>query len=229
MSDDYRPTIQAHADAFTGLRDDADRVNPLAARRFEGALPTSRTFVPTGRCRLACHERPCIEEGSIAAGGQTVSCGVCVRPRGVAVATQATLSAAASAGLPSHNGAGNTENPSEVQVRKGRPKRVLSTLFAQVSGGRLEVMNAHTREQLADRSNAAICPHSGPLLPRRHLARRHAPPSVAFSPSRRRPCGHVPFDGAGVVPGIVAASGDHPLSCAREATAGKRCGRGRVG
>jgi len=80
MSYDYRPTVQAHADAFPDLRDDADRVNPLSARRFEDAMPTPRTFVSTGRCRLACHERPCIEEGSIAAGGQTVSCGVCVRP-----------------------------------------------------------------------------------------------------------------------------------------------------
>jgi len=229
MSYDYRPTVQAHADAFTGLRDDADRVNPLAARRFEGAMPTPRTVVSTGRCRLACHERPCIEEGSIAAGGQTVSCGVCVRPRGVAAATQATLSAAASAGLPSHNGAGTTENPSEVQVRKGRPKRVLSTLFPQVSGGRLEVMNAHTREQPADRSNAATFPHSGPWPVRKHLAPRLAPLSVAFSPSRRRLCGHVPFDGARLVQGIVAESGDRPLSCAKEATAGKRTGRGRVG
>ena len=218
MSYDYRPTVQAHADAFTDLRDDADRVNPLSARRFEDAMPTPRTFVSTGRCRLACHERPCIEQGSIAAGGQTVSCGVCVRPRGVAAATQATLSAAASAGLPSHNGAGTTENPSEVQVRKGRPKRVLSTLFPQVSGGRLEVMNAQTREQPADRSNAVICPHSGPLRLPRH-------------PACRRACHHVPFDGtggldgAGVVQAMIAASGGRPRSCAKETTGSKRAGK----
>ena len=182
---------------------DGPTVQPRADafyRLHDDVMPIPEAFVPTGRCRLACPECLCIEKGS--------------------------LSAASGAGLPTHKGTGVTENPPQDQVRKGRPKRVLSTLFSRVSGGRLEVMNAHTREQPADRSNAAICPHSGPLLPRRHLARRHAPPSVAFSPSRRRPGGRVPFDGAGVVQTIVAASGGRPLSCAKEATAGKRCGRG---
>jgi len=85
-------------------------------------------------------------------------------------------------------------------------------------------MNAHPREQPADRSNAATFQHSGPLLLRRHLARRHAPHSAAFSPFRRRADHRVPFDGAGVVQATIAASRGRPLSCAKEAAAGKRAG-----
>ena len=85
-------------------------------------------------------------------------------------------------------------------------------------------MNAHTGEQPADRSNTAICPHSGPLLLRRHLARGDAPHSAAFSPSRRRAGHRVPLDGAGVVQAMIAASDGRPLSCAKEATTGKRAG-----
>jgi hypothetical protein len=172
-------------------------------RVHDDVMPIPEALVPTRGCRLACSEHLCIKKGS--------------------------LSAASGAGLPTHNGTGVTENPPKDQVRKGRPRRALSSLFPRVSEGRLDVMNAHTRERPADPSSAATCPHSGPLLPRRHLARRLAPLSVAFSPSRRRPCGHVPFDGAGVVQGILAALDDRPPSCAREAIAGKRCGSGRVG
>jgi hypothetical protein len=172
-------------------------------RLQDDVMPILEALVPTGRCRLACSECLCIEKGG--------------------------LSAASGAGLPPHNGSGDTENPPKDQVRKGRPNRALSSLFPRVSESRLDVMNAHTRERPADPSSAATCPHSGPLLLRGHLARCNAPLSAAFSPSRRRPDRRVPFDGAGVVQGILAALDDRPPSCAREATAGKRTGRGRVG
>ena len=157
--------------------------------------PIPEAFVPTARCHLTCPACPCSECRS--------------------------LFAASGGGLPTQKGTGSAENPRKNQVRKGRPKRVLSSLNSRVSGGRLEVMNAHTREQPADRSNAATFPHSGPWPVRKHLAPRLAPLSVAFSPSRRRLCGHVPFDGARLVQGIAAESGDRPLSCAKEATAGR--------
>ena len=185
---------------------DGPTVQPRADafyRLHDDVMPILEAHVPAGRCRRACSECLCIGKGTC--------------PRLPAPVFQRTRGRA----LP--------KTRRKIKSERGARDARFQPFFAQVSEGRLEVMNAHTREQLADRSNASICPHSGPLLPRRHLARRLAPLSVAFSPSRRRPCGHVPFDGAGVVPGIVAASGDHPLSCAREATAGKRCGSGRVG
>jgi hypothetical protein len=172
-------------------------------RVHDDVMPIPEALVPTRGCRLACSEHLRIEKGS--------------------------LSAASGAGLPTHDGKGVTENAPKDQVRKGRPKRALSSLFPRDSEGRLEVMNARPREQSADPSNAAICPQSGPLLLRRNLTRGRAPLFVAFSPSRGRPDRRVPFDGAGVVQGILAALDDRPPSCAREATAGKRTGRGRVG
>ena len=165
-------------------------------RLHDDVMPIPEAFVPTGRCRLACSECRCIEKGS--------------------------LSAASGAGLPTHNGTGTAEDPRKNQVRKGRPKRALSTLISRVSGRRLEVMTAHTREQPADRSNAATDPHSGPLPTLEHMAGRHASPSVTFSPSRRRPVRRVDFDASRVAQTIEAASGGPPPSCVKEATAGKR-------
>jgi hypothetical protein len=191
MSHDYRPTVQSHADAFTGLRDDADRVNPLAARRFEDAMSTPRTVVPTGRCRRACPAWPCSECRS--------------------------LSAASGGGFSTHKGTDTAGNQGKNQARKGRSPGVLSSLIPRISGGRLEVMNARPREQPADRSNAVIRPHSGPVRLRRH-------------PAHRRACHHVPFDGtgvfdgAGVGQGIVAASDGRSGSCAKQATGNKSAG-----
>ena len=167
-------------------------------RVHDDVMPIPEAFVPTARCHLTGPACPCSECRS--------------------------LIAASGGALPTQKGMGSAENPRKNQVRKGRPKRVLSSLISRVLGGRLEVMNTHTREQPADRSNAEICPHPGPLLLRRHLARRHAPHSAAFSPSRRRTDHRVPFDGAGVVQAMIAASGGRPLSCAKEDAAGKRAG-----
>jgi hypothetical protein len=172
-------------------------------RLHDDVISIPEAFVPTGRCRLACFECLCIEKGS--------------------------LSAASGAGLPTHKGTGITENPSEVQVRKRRPKRVLSTLFPRVFGRRLEVMATHTREQPAEPSSVATSLDSGPLPVRKHLPGRHARLSAAFTPSRRRLGSRVFFDGARLVQAIVAESDDRPLTCAKEAIAGKRTGRGRVG
>jgi hypothetical protein len=168
-------------------------------RLHDDVTPIPEAFAPTARCHLTCPACPGSE------------CRI--------------LSAATGRGLRTQKGTGSAENQRKNQVRKGRPRRVLSSLISRVSGGRLEVMNAHTGEQPADRSNAAICPHPGPLLLRRHLARRHAPHSAAFSPSRRRADHRVPFDGAGVVQATIAASRGRPLSCVKEATAGKRAGK----
>jgi hypothetical protein len=171
----------------------------------DDVTPIPEAFVPTARCHLTCPACPCSECRS--------------------------LFAASGGGLPTQKGTGSAENPRKNQVRKGRPKRVLSSLISRVSGGRLEVMNAHTREQPADRSNAAICPYSGPLRLRRHPVRRPAPLSAAFSPVRRRADHRVPFDGtgvfdgAGVVQAMIAASGGRPRSCAKEATGSKRAGK----
>ena len=206
MSHYHRPIGQPRASTFSGLRGDAapwvrqgEGVNAFAANRFADVMPIPEMYIPTTRRRLACPERPCIGKGS--------------------------PSAASCSGLPARKGAGTAEDPRKNQVRKGRPKRALSTLISRVSGRRLEVMTAHTREQPADRSNAATCPDSGPLPVCRHLARRHAPLSAAFSPSRRCPGSRVHFDGAGLMQTIVAASSGRPPSCAKEATAGK-CARG---
>ena len=203
MSHYHGSTVQPRTGTFSSLRGDAalwvrqgERVNAFAANRFADVMPIPEMYVSTTRRRLACPERPCIGKG---------------RP-----------SAASCSGLPARKGAGNAKNPPEDQVRKGRPKRVLSTLFPQVSGCRLDVMDAHTREQPADPSSAATDPHSGPLPTLEHMAGRHASPSVAFSPSRRRPGSRVHFDGAGLMQTIVAASSGRPPSCAKEATAGKR-------
>ena len=133
-----------------------------------------------------------------------------------------SLSAASGAGLPTHKGTGITENPSEVQVRKRRPKRVLSTLFPRVFGRRLEVMATHTREQPAEPSSVATSLDSGPLPVRKHLPGRYARLLAAFTPFRRRLGSRVFFDGARLVQAIVAESGERPLSCAKEASAGKR-------
>ena len=164
MSHRHEPTVQPHAGKRQRPREAADaevmhgdRVNPLAAGRFEDGMPTPRTFVSTGRCRLACHERPWIEDASATAGAQTVSIGVYVRPDGIAAATQGTLCAAAGAGLEAHGGTGAVENPPTCQVRKDGPSRALSGLIARVPGRRLYAMNAHTLEQLADPSSA--CPY----------------------------------------------------------------------
>jgi hypothetical protein len=165
-------------------------------RLQDDVMPILEALVPTGRCRLACSECLCIEKGG--------------------------LSAASGAGLPPHNGSGDTENPPKDQVRKGRPNRALSSLFPRVSESRLDVMNAHTRERPADPSSAATCPHSGPLLFRGHLARCYAPLSAAFSRSRRRRGRRVPRGGARPVQAIVAVLGDHLLSSAKEGTTGKR-------
>jgi hypothetical protein len=167
-------------------------------RLHADVMPIPEAFVPTGRCHLTCPACPCSECRS--------------------------LFAASGGGLPTRKGTGSAENPRKNQVRKGRPKRALSSLISRVSGGRLEIMNAHPREQLADPLSAAICPHSGPLLLSRHLARRDALHSAAFSPSRRRAGHRVLLDGAGVVQAMIAASDGRPLSCAKEATAGKRAG-----
>lgn len=240
MSQHQRPTVQPRAGTLQRLREVADaevmhgdRVNSLAAGRFEDAMPTPRTFVSTGRCRLACHERPCSEDGSMNAGAQTVSSGGYVRPDGVAAATQATLSAAA--GLEVHGGTGTGENPPNNQVRKDGPSRVLSSLFPRVWRRRLYVMNAHTLEQPADASSADtyryLLSHYGPLLTLKHLAevlhstpngvrmtlaRRREPFSVALSQSRRRLGRRVYFDAARVAKAIDAASGGRSPSCAGE-------------
>jgi len=206
MSHHYGPTVQPRAGTFASLRGDAalwvrqgEGVNAFAANRFADVMPIPEMYIPTTRRRLACPERPCIGKGS--------------------------PSAASCSGLPARKGAGNAKNPPEDQVRKGRPKRVLSSLIPRVSGRRLDVMDAHTREQPADRSNAATCPDSGHLPTLEHMAGRHASPAVAFSPSCRRPGNRVHFDGARLVQAIVAASSGRPPSCAKEATAGK-CARG---
>ena len=203
MSHHYGPTVQPRAGTFASLRGDAapwvrqgEGVNALAARRFADVVPISEMFVPTTRRRLAVIERLCIKKGS--------------------------LSAASGAGLPTHKGTGITENPSEVQVRKRRPKRVLSTIFPRVFGRRLEVMATHTREQPAEPSSVATSLDSGPLPVRKHLPGRYARLLAAFTPFRRRLGSRVFFDGARLVQAIVAESGERPLSCAKEASAGKR-------
>ena len=203
MSHYHGPTVQPRTGTFSSLRGDAalwvrqgEGVNAFAANRFADVMPIPEMYIPTTRRRLACPERPCIGKGS--------------------------PSAASCSGLPARKGAGTAEDPRKNQVRKGRPKRALSTLISRVSGRRLEVMTAHTREQPADRSSVATDPHSGPLPTLEHMAGRHASPSVAFSPSRRRPVRRVDFDASRVAQTIEAASGGPPPSCVKEATAGKR-------
>jgi len=203
LSHQHGPTVQPRAGTLLRLRGDGAPwvrhgvgLNPLAAGRFEDVMPLPEMLVPTGRCRLACPECPCIEKGRLSAA----------------------------AGLPRHKNTGPVENPPKDQVRKGRPPGALSTLIARVPGRRLDAMTAPTREQPADRSSAAACPHCGPLLMRKHLARRHAPLSVAFPPSRRRLRRRVRFDGAGVVQATRAESGARPPSCAKEAIGCTRAG-----
>ena len=88
-------TLQPRADALYRLHD--------------GVMPIPEAFDPTGRCRLACPECPCIEKGR--------------------------LSAASGAGFSTLKGTGTAEDPRKNQVRKGRPRRALSTFFCASFGG----------------------------------------------------------------------------------------------
>jgi hypothetical protein len=79
-------------------------------RLHDDVMPIPEAFVPTARCYLTCPACPCSERRS--------------------------LSAASGGGLPTRKGRASAENPRKNQVRKGRPKRALSSLISRVSGGR---------------------------------------------------------------------------------------------
>ena len=91
---------------------DGPTVQPRADalhRLHDDVMPIPEALVPIGRCRRACAECLCIEKGS--------------------------LSATSGAGLPTHEGTGIIENPPKDQVRKGHPRRALSTFFCASFGG----------------------------------------------------------------------------------------------
>ena len=148
-----RLAAQSGADRLPGHADDAevrggghgDGVDPLATGRFEDGTPTPEAFRPAARCRFACPECHC--------------------------ARKRCLSAASDAGSPAQQGTFPTGNRPRKQVRKGRPKRALSTLFSWVSGRRLDLMSAHTLEQPADLLRTATFRDPGPLPTPKHLVR----------------------------------------------------------
>jgi len=74
----------------------------------DDVMPIPEAFVPTGRCHLTCAACPGSEYRS--------------------------LSAATGRGLPTQKGTGFAQKPRKNQVRKGRPKRALSSLISRVSG-----------------------------------------------------------------------------------------------
>ncbi len=72
-------------------------------RLHDDVMPIPEVFVPTGRCHLT---------------GPACSCSAC-----------RSLFAASGGGIPTQKGTGSAENPRKNQVRKGRPKRALSSLI----------------------------------------------------------------------------------------------------
>ena len=192
------PTVQPRADRVHDRRDDADAwrgqgVHPLGADCLGDFTKTPKAVVPIAHCRFAFPAYLCVGKRS--------------RP------------AASGAGSPTQIGRVTAQNSPEEQVRKGRPKRALSTLIPRVSGRSLDRMTAHTREQHADLSRTATGPVSGPLWTPKHLARRYVPLSAGFSQTRRRLGSRVPCDCGRSARTIgTDSSGPHP-SCAKKAIA----------
>ena len=147
MSHHHRSTVQPRLGTLYRPCDGADaggmkadRVNPLAAK-----------------------------DTSITAGAQTLASGGYAEPDGITAATNATVSAAAGAGLLSHSRRGTGDNPPNGQVRKARPQGTLSGSISRVPAGTLWVMRSHTQEQPAHAPDSEtyryLLSHNGPLLP----------------------------------------------------------------
>ena len=131
MSHPHRPTMQPRVGMLHGPSEgsdawvmNSDSVNPLAAGRFEDVMPIPWVFAPTLRCHLARHECPCIKDRTIPSCAQTVSRGGYAQPAGITIATDATLSAAATAGRPPQNSMGTGDhNPAVKSERRARQAR----------------------------------------------------------------------------------------------------------
>ena len=204
MNHHQGPTVQPRADRVHDRRDDANAwrghgegVHPLGADCFGDFTKTPKAVVPIAHCRFAFPAYLCAGKRS--------------RP------------AASGAGSPTQIGRVTAQNSPEEQVRKGRPKRALSTLIPRVSGRSLDRMTAHTREQHADLLRTATGPDSGPLWTPKHLVRYvpgcDASLSAGFSPARRRLGGGVPCGCARLARPIVADLAGLPPSCAKKTIA----------
>ncbi len=210
MSQHQRPTVQPRAGKLQRLHEAADagvmhgdRVNPLAAGRLEDAMPTPRTFVSTGRCRLACHERPCSEDGSITAGAHGGTGTIenppnnPVRKDGPSRVLSSLIPRVSGRRLYAMN-AHTLEQPADSS-----------------SAGTYRYLLSHYGPLLTLKHLAEVL-HSTPNGVRMTLARRREPLSVALSQSRRRLGRRVYFDAARVAKAIDAASGGRSPSCAEE-------------
>ena len=215
MSHHWRPTVQPRAGTLQRLRDAAD----AGVMHGTGSTPS----LP-GASRMRCRH-PGRSSRQVAVVSRVMSA-LAAKMRTHGVRGGARMARRRNAATLSANGTGTGENPPKNQVRKDGPSRVLSSLFPRVSGRTLYAMNAHTREQLADPSNAGtyryLLSHYGPLLTLKHLAevlhstpngvrmtlaRRREPLSIALSQSRRRLGRRVYFDAFRVAQAIDAAVG----------------------
>lgn len=197
MNHHQGPTVQPRADRVHDRRDDANAwrghgegVHPLGADCFGDFTKTPKAVVPIAHCRFAFPAYLCAGKRS--------------RP------------AASGAGSPTQIGRVTAQNSPEEQVRKGRPKRALSTLIPRVSGRSLDRMTAHTREQHADLLRTATGPVSGPLWTPKHLARRYVPLSAGFSQTRRQLGSRVPCDCGRPSRTIGTDSSGLPPSCVKK-------------